>query len=53
MVYFRKVPSKKAKSGYTWSFTIENGPANVNKQQEEALLQKKKLRMQQKNYPPN
>lgn len=25
MVYFRKVPSKKAKSGYTWSFTIENG----------------------------
>ncbi|MEH7071991.1 Arm DNA-binding domain-containing protein, partial [Priestia megaterium] len=25
MAYFRKVPSKKAKSGYTWSFTIEIG----------------------------
>ncbi|MDP1383003.1 tyrosine-type recombinase/integrase [Priestia megaterium] len=25
MAYFRKVPSKKAKSGYTWSFTIETG----------------------------
>lgn len=25
MAYFRKVPSQKAKSGYTWSFTIENG----------------------------
>ncbi|MGN7229824.1 Arm DNA-binding domain-containing protein [Priestia megaterium] len=25
MAYFRKFPSKKAKAGYTWSFTIETG----------------------------
>ncbi|MEK1833240.1 Arm DNA-binding domain-containing protein [Priestia megaterium] len=57
MAYFRKVPSKKAKSGYTWSFTIETGvdPLTGKRKQttRRGFATKKKLKMQQKNYPPN